>query len=159
MVEVNLEFFCLFLQHSIPKYLQHSISKLTLISNAEVVSITCELFYIFLDRSASRKKRLRRRMFIYGTSCAVGRSIFIFCFFFFFSSSMSMLTSLEPLLNLHPFQDGETNDSLRPSQLELGDFWMTNSVARASKIMADCVRAYNEYKENPHIDESTKYFV
>lgn len=44
-----------------------------------------------------------------------------------------------------------------PSQLELADFWMTNSITRASPTMAECVRAAKSYKEHPHLDVPKKY--
>ncbi|VDK47711.1 unnamed protein product [Anisakis simplex] len=43
--------------------------------------------------------------------------------------------------------------SLRPQQLELADFWMTNVVTRASPTMAECVRAARENEMNPYLDE------
>ncbi|KHN75316.1 NADH-ubiquinone oxidoreductase 75 kDa subunit, mitochondrial [Toxocara canis] len=47
---------------------------------------------------------------------------------------------------------GEVSGSLRPSQLELADFYMTNAVTRASPTMAECVRAARANKENPYLD-------
>uniref|UniRef100_A0A183E757 DHC_N2 domain-containing protein n=1 Tax=Gongylonema pulchrum TaxID=637853 RepID=A0A183E757_9BILA len=47
-------------------------------------------------------------------------------------------------------EPANVNVLLKPRLLELGDFWMTNSVTRASKTMAECIRAYQQYKEDPH---------
>ncbi len=41
---------------------------------------------------------------------------------------------------------------IRPLQVELADFWMTNSIARASRTMAECVKAARQYKHDPHHD-------
>ncbi|KAK6108293.1 NADH dehydrogenase (quinone) G subunit [Brugia pahangi] len=51
-------------------------------------------------------------------------------------------------------ESGDTNVSLKPELLELGDFWMTNSISRASKTMAECVRAYQRYKQDPYMEEN-----
>jgi NADH dehydrogenase (ubiquinone) Fe-S protein 1 len=40
--------------------------------------------------------------------------------------------------------------SLEVKQKELADYWMTNSISRASPTMAECVKAARRYKENPH---------
>jgi len=42
--------------------------------------------------------------------------------------------------------------SLEARQRELADFWMTNSIARASQTMAECVRASKLYKNHAHLD-------
>jgi len=41
---------------------------------------------------------------------------------------------------------------LEPRQRTLADYWMTNSIARASPTMAQCVRAARVYAEQPHTD-------
>lgn len=52
---------------------------------------------------------------------------------------------------------GTVSGSLRPSQLELADFWMTNAVTRASPTMAECVRAARANKVNPYLDAPKKH--
>uniref|UniRef100_A0A915DKI6 NADH-ubiquinone oxidoreductase 75 kDa subunit, mitochondrial n=1 Tax=Ditylenchus dipsaci TaxID=166011 RepID=A0A915DKI6_9BILA len=42
--------------------------------------------------------------------------------------------------------------SLEFQQKRLEDFWMTNSVTRASETMAKCVRAARQYQSHPHLD-------
>uniref|UniRef100_A0A915AES1 NADH-ubiquinone oxidoreductase 75 kDa subunit, mitochondrial n=1 Tax=Parascaris univalens TaxID=6257 RepID=A0A915AES1_PARUN len=54
-------------------------------------------------------------------------------------------------------EDGTVSSSLRPSQLELADFWMTNAVTRASPTMAECVRAARANKVNPYLDVLKKH--
>jgi NADH dehydrogenase (ubiquinone) Fe-S protein 1 len=44
------------------------------------------------------------------------------------------------------------NRSLEVSQKELADYWMTNSISRASPTMAECVRASRRYMKNPHTE-------
>jgi len=46
--------------------------------------------------------------------------------------------------------------NLVPAQAELHEFWMTNSVTRASKTMAECVKAARQYEQNPHLDECNR---
>uniref|UniRef100_A0A7E4WAC4 NADH-ubiquinone oxidoreductase 75 kDa subunit, mitochondrial n=1 Tax=Panagrellus redivivus TaxID=6233 RepID=A0A7E4WAC4_PANRE len=45
-----------------------------------------------------------------------------------------------------------SSKSLEPKQKELADFWMTDSISRASPTMAQCVRAAREAKEDPHME-------
>ncbi|KAI6189759.1 NADH-ubiquinone oxidoreductase 75 kDa subunit, mitochondrial [Aphelenchoides bicaudatus] len=45
-----------------------------------------------------------------------------------------------------------TSKTVEPRQKELADYYMTNVVTRASKVMADCVKAAQKYKEHPHLD-------
>lgn len=52
------------------------------------------------------------------------------------------------------FQSGNTDVLLKPELLELGDFWMTNSICRSSKTMAECVRAYQHHKQDPYVEEN-----
>uniref|UniRef100_A0AC34RNE3 Uncharacterized protein n=1 Tax=Panagrolaimus sp. JU765 TaxID=591449 RepID=A0AC34RNE3_9BILA len=47
---------------------------------------------------------------------------------------------------------GKATQSLEVKQKELAEFWMTNSVSRASPTMADCVRASRRHKESPHAE-------
>ncbi|KAI6199941.1 NADH-ubiquinone oxidoreductase 75 kDa subunit, mitochondrial [Aphelenchoides besseyi] len=47
---------------------------------------------------------------------------------------------------------GKSLKSLEPQQKELYDYYMTNSITRASPTMAKCVQAARNYLENPHID-------
>ncbi|EJD76508.1 NADH dehydrogenase, variant [Loa loa] len=54
---------------------------------------------------------------------------------------------------------GNTDLLLKPELLELGDFWMTNSISRASKTMAECVRAYQRYKQDPYMEENRSLCV
>uniref|UniRef100_F1KVL1 NADH-ubiquinone oxidoreductase 75 kDa subunit, mitochondrial n=1 Tax=Ascaris suum TaxID=6253 RepID=F1KVL1_ASCSU len=54
-------------------------------------------------------------------------------------------------------EGGTVSGSLRPSQLELADFWMTNAVTRASPTMAECVRAARANKVNPYLDAPKKH--
>ncbi|CAG9540764.1 unnamed protein product [Cercopithifilaria johnstoni] len=56
-------------------------------------------------------------------------------------------------------ESGNTDIVLKPELLELGDFWMTNSVSRASKTMAECVRAYQRYKQDPYVEENKSLSV
>ncbi|KAL7079634.1 hypothetical protein ACQ4LE_001099 [Meloidogyne hapla] len=42
--------------------------------------------------------------------------------------------------------------SLEPKQQSLPDFWLTNSIARASPTMVQCVKASKEYAVQPHTD-------
>ncbi|VDK68715.1 unnamed protein product [Onchocerca ochengi] len=51
-------------------------------------------------------------------------------------------------------ESGNTDVVLKPELIELGDFWMTNSISRASKTMAECVRAYQHYKKDPYMEEN-----
>ncbi|VDO26585.1 unnamed protein product [Onchocerca flexuosa] len=51
-------------------------------------------------------------------------------------------------------ESGNTDVLLKPELIELGDFWMTNSISRASKTMAECARAYQRYKQDPYTDEN-----
>ncbi|MCP9257138.1 NADH-ubiquinone oxidoreductase 75 kDa subunit, mitochondrial [Dirofilaria immitis] len=56
-------------------------------------------------------------------------------------------------------ESGNTDVSLKPELIELGDFWMTNSISRASKTMAECVRAYQRYKQDPYMEENRSLSV
>uniref|UniRef100_A0AC34EZQ5 NADH-ubiquinone oxidoreductase 75 kDa subunit, mitochondrial n=1 Tax=Panagrolaimus sp. ES5 TaxID=591445 RepID=A0AC34EZQ5_9BILA len=42
--------------------------------------------------------------------------------------------------------------SLEVKQKELADYWMTNSISRASPTMAECVKAARRYVKNPHTE-------
>uniref|UniRef100_A0A183CCK8 NADH-ubiquinone oxidoreductase 75 kDa subunit, mitochondrial n=1 Tax=Globodera pallida TaxID=36090 RepID=A0A183CCK8_GLOPA len=42
--------------------------------------------------------------------------------------------------------------SLEPRQCTLADYWLTNSIARASPTMAQCVKASRQYTVQPHTD-------
>ncbi|VDN05298.1 unnamed protein product [Thelazia callipaeda] len=52
-------------------------------------------------------------------------------------------------------ESGNTDVLLKPNLIELGDFWMTNSICRASKTMAECIRAYKRYKQDPYTEEKS----
>jgi hypothetical protein len=41
---------------------------------------------------------------------------------------------------------------LEPKQQSLPDFWLTNSITRASPTMVKCVKASKEYAIQPHTD-------
>ncbi|KAL3984932.1 NADH dehydrogenase (quinone) G subunit [Acanthocheilonema viteae] len=56
-------------------------------------------------------------------------------------------------------EPGNTDILLKPELLELGDFWMTNSVSRASKTMAECIFAYQRYKKDPYTEENRSFSV
>ncbi|KAL3124909.1 hypothetical protein niasHT_001802 [Heterodera trifolii] len=45
-----------------------------------------------------------------------------------------------------------SNRNLEPRQRSLSDYWLTNSIARASPTMAQCVKASRDYAVQPHTD-------
>uniref|UniRef100_A0A914DSF9 NADH-ubiquinone oxidoreductase 75 kDa subunit, mitochondrial n=1 Tax=Acrobeloides nanus TaxID=290746 RepID=A0A914DSF9_9BILA len=47
------------------------------------------------------------------------------------------------------------NKSLATKQKSLEDFWLTNTITRASPTMAECVRAARQHQQNPHLDPLT----
>lgn len=49
-------------------------------------------------------------------------------------------------------ENGKVSKSLDVKQKDLAQFWMTNSISRASPTMADCVRASRRHQQDPHAD-------
>uniref|UniRef100_A0A914X1D5 NADH-ubiquinone oxidoreductase 75 kDa subunit, mitochondrial n=1 Tax=Plectus sambesii TaxID=2011161 RepID=A0A914X1D5_9BILA len=64
---------------------------------------------------------------------------------------------LKQSMELTEKSSSAVNAELKPAQLELADFYMTNSITRASPTMAECVRAARKHQQNPHIEQPKRH--
>lgn len=56
-------------------------------------------------------------------------------------------------------EPGDVSVTVRPLQLELADYYMTDSISRSSPTMAECVKAARKNKENPYLDVPKKHMA